>query len=58
MLFKKNEWKLFLFLVLQMPDYEGKDDLVWRLQQHLKSMYPLDSYEIKGTYFYSSKRTG
>ena len=46
MLFKKNEWKLFLFLVLQTPDYEGKDDLVWRLQQHLKSMYPLDSYEI------------
>ena len=45
-MFKKKEWKLFLVLVLQMPDYEGKHHLVWRLQQHLKSMYPLDSYEI------------
>ena len=46
MIFNKTEWKLFSFLVRQMPEYEDKDNLIWRLEQHIKSIYPLDNYEI------------
>ncbi len=38
MIFNKTEWKLFLFLVMQMPEYEGKDNLIWRLEKHITSM--------------------
>ena len=38
MIFNKTEWRLFLFLVMQMPEYEGKDNLIWRLEKHITSM--------------------
>jgi len=31
----------------QLHEIRGyKDNLIWRLEQHIKSIYPLDNYEI------------